>query len=67
MAPLLRPQGRPQPLDTPVQAAAIRLDAPDEGLELSAREARDAFERLFRDLLVRRENQRIVDAAQRRG
>ena len=54
-----------QLLDTPPQAEPVRLDAPDQGRELTAGEARAAFEDLFVGLLRRINNQRIFDAVQK--
>jgi hypothetical protein len=52
-----------QPLDASAQPEPVRLDALDQGRELTAGEARAAFESLFVGLLLRIDNQRIFDAA----
>lgn len=52
----------PQTLDAQPEPEPVGFDLPDQGRELSCGEARDAFEFLFRDLFLRVNNQRIIDA-----
>ena len=47
----LTPQGQPEPLDARQEPRLVGLDAVDQGCELSAGEAREAFGRLFVRLL----------------
>jgi len=64
---LLDPQGLPQVFDTARQSAPVGFDLLDQSVELTAGEARAVFYELFRDLVVRVNNQRLFDAAKRKG
>lgn len=63
MTARIDPQGQPQASDAARQSSAVSADLPDQGVEFDARQAREAFELLFCDLMLRIDNRRIVEAA----